>query len=217
MVLNSYGIIQKREMNVGKIKTWISQHMDWAICIGVCLFVGIWALYLEIYWETWEKCKVADCRNDRLTDHDYCKDHTCQHEDCYDLCVDGRIYCEAHIHCKYENCWRTLREGEVDYCDRHQQVVSRRKEEARKKEESEYKAREAARKAAREAEKAEAARLRREYAKISGQGSGGRYYDSYDSGYDDVYDGDYDDRRYQRDSEYANGVDDAIDELGDDW
>ena len=213
MVLNSYGIIQKREMNVGKIKTWISQHMDWAICIGVCLFVGIWALYLEIYWETWEKCKVADCRNDRLNDHDYCKDHTCQHKDCYALCVDGRIYCEAHIHCKYENCWRTLREGEVDYCDRHQQVVSRRKEEARKKEESERKAREAAR----EAEKEEAARLRREYAKISGQGSGGGYYASYDSGYDDVYDGDYDDRRYQRDSEYANGVDDAIDELGDDW
>lgn len=41
--------------------------------------------------------------------------------------------------------------------------------------------------------------------------------DSYDDGYDDVYmDGDYDDDRYARDSDYADGVDDALDELGDD-
>ena len=39
----------------------------------------------------------------------------------------------------------------------------------------------------------------------------------YDDGYDDVYmDGDYDDDRYARDSDYADGVDDALDELGDD-
>lgn len=43
-------------------------------------------------------------------------------------------------------------------------------------------------------------------------------YDSYDDGYDAVYmDGDYDYDRYEYDSEYADGVDDAIDELGDDW
>lgn len=30
-------------------------------------------------------------------------------------------------------------------------------------------------------------------------------------------DGDYDYDRYEYDSEYADGVDDAIDELGDDW
>ena len=40
-------------------------------------------------------------------------------------------------------------------------------------------------------------------------------YDSYDSGYDDVYmDGDYDQDRYDRDDDYATGVDDAIE---DDW
>ncbi|MBU5475821.1 hypothetical protein KQI72_03700 [Eubacterium sp. MSJ-21] len=40
-------------------------------------------------------------------------------------------------------------------------------------------------------------------------------YDSYDSGYDDVYmDGDYDQNRYDRDDDYADGVDDAIE---DDW
>lgn len=200
-------------MDKGKIKAWISQHMDWTICIGVVLLVGIWALYQEVHWETQVKCKAADCRNNRMLGHDYCWDHTCQHEDCYELCVDGRIYCEAHIHCKYENCWRTLREGEEDYCERHQKVINRRKEEARKKEEAERKAREEAKKK----EEEELARRRREYAKISGQGAVGRYYASYDSGYDDVYDGDYDDRRYRTDSEYANGVDDAIDELGDDW
>ena len=43
-------------------------------------------------------------------------------------------------------------------------------------------------------------------------------YDSYDDGYDDIYmDGDYDYDRYDRDSDYADGVDDAMDEYGEDW
>ena len=43
-------------------------------------------------------------------------------------------------------------------------------------------------------------------------------YDSYDDGYDDIYmDGDYDYDRYERDSDYADGVDDAMDEYGEDW
>lgn len=43
-------------------------------------------------------------------------------------------------------------------------------------------------------------------------------YDSYDKGYDDIYmDGDYDYDRYDRDSDYADGVDDAMDEFGEDW
>ena len=43
-------------------------------------------------------------------------------------------------------------------------------------------------------------------------------YDSYDDGYDDIYmDGDYDYDRYDRDRDYADGVDDAMDELGKDW
>lgn len=50
----------------------------------------------------------------------------------------------------------------------------------------------------------------------------GNPYKSYDDGYDDVYmDGDYDDDRYNSDSDYADGVDDAIEddyEEGDgDW
>lgn len=40
-------------------------------------------------------------------------------------------------------------------------------------------------------------------------------YDSYDDGYDDIYmDGDYDYDRYDNDSDYAEGVDDAMDEFG---
>lgn len=43
-------------------------------------------------------------------------------------------------------------------------------------------------------------------------------YDSYDDGYDDIYyDGDYDYDRYDWDSDYADGVDDAMDEFGEDW
>lgn len=50
----------------------------------------------------------------------------------------------------------------------------------------------------------------------------GNPYKSYDDGYDDVYmEGDYDEDRYNRDSDYADGVDDAIEddyEEGDgDW
>ena len=40
----------------------------------------------------------------------------------------------------------------------------------------------------------------------------------YNDGYDDIYmDGDYDYDRYDRDSDYADGVDDAMDEFGEDW
>lgn len=42
------------------------------------------------------------------------------------------------------------------------------------------------------------------------------YHDSYDDGYDDVYfDDDYDEARYQWDSDYADGVDDAMEDV--DW
>lgn len=43
-------------------------------------------------------------------------------------------------------------------------------------------------------------------------------YASYDSGYDSIYDdGDYDWNRYQKDKDYADGVDDAMEELDEDW
>ena len=43
-------------------------------------------------------------------------------------------------------------------------------------------------------------------------------YNSYDDGYDSIYDdGDYDDYRYDRDSDYADGVDDAMDEAYEEW
>ena len=48
------------------------------------------------------------------------------------------------------------------------------------------------------------------------------YEDTYDEGYDDIYmDGDYDSERYNTDSEYASGVDDAMEdtyeEYGEEW
>lgn len=49
-------------------------------------------------------------------------------------------------------------------------------------------------------------------------GSGKSTYDSYDDGYDDIYmDGEYDYDRYDSDRDYADGVDDAMDETGEDW
>lgn len=42
--------------------------------------------------------------------------------------------------------------------------------------------------------------------------------DGYDDGYDDIYmNGDYDYDRYDNDSDYASGVDDAMDEFDEDW
>ena len=52
----------------------------------------------------------------------------------------------------------------------------------------------------------------------SSSGKKSSSYHSYDDGYDSIYDdGDYDYDRYNSDSDYADGVDDAMDELGDDW
>ena len=52
----------------------------------------------------------------------------------------------------------------------------------------------------------------------SGSSKKSSYYDSYDDGYEDVYmDGDYDYDRYDRDPDYADGVDDALDEFDGDW
>ena len=43
-------------------------------------------------------------------------------------------------------------------------------------------------------------------------------YQSYDDGYDDIYmDDDYDEERYKTDKDYADGVDDAMDEFDGDW
>ena len=48
----------------------------------------------------------------------------------------------------------------------------------------------------------------------SGSSKKSSYYDSYD---DDYMDGDYDYDRYDRDPDYADGVDDALDEFDGDW
>lgn len=43
-------------------------------------------------------------------------------------------------------------------------------------------------------------------------------HDTYDDGYDDIYyDDNYDVDRYNSDSDYATGVDDAMDDMGEDW
>lgn len=43
-------------------------------------------------------------------------------------------------------------------------------------------------------------------------------HEAYDEGYNNIYeDGDYDWERYNEDDDYATGVDDAIDEFGEDW
>ncbi|MBE5937839.1 MAG: hypothetical protein E7265_07395 [Lachnospiraceae bacterium] len=58
---------------------------------------------------------------------------------------------------------------------------------------------------------------------LAGNSSSKSYsYESYDEGYEDVMDNeDYDDERYETDSEYANGVDDAMEEYyeeyGEEW
>lgn len=51
-----------------------------------------------------------------------------------------------------------------------------------------------------------------------GKGAGSGPMDSYDKGYEDVHmDSDYDADRYRKDRDYADGVDDALDDAGDNW
>ncbi len=52
----------------------------------------------------------------------------------------------------------------------------------------------------------------------SSSSSSSSSYKSYDEGYDSIYmDEEYDEDRYSRDSEYATGVDDAMEDMDEDW
>ena len=64
--------------------------------------------------------------------------------------------------------------------------------------------------------------LKKQVENLHEHSSGKRYrnlnpYENYDDGYEAIdYDGEYDQDRYDRDPDYADGVDDAMDELDED-
>lgn len=111
--------------------------------------------------------------------------------------------------------------GEYASYRRNDKQVLMEREAARKEAEREA-AKKAEEEAAREAAKRASARKSSSASSSSKIASGKKYrnlnpYENYDDGYEAIYyDGEYDEDRYDRDPEYAEGVDDAMDELDED-
>jgi len=117
---------------------------------------------------------------------------------------ESRYYEE--IHALYEKVEKVTKEAEKEY------IATKPKENNdTKKGSGSYKSNESKNKSG-------------TYSKGSSSKSSGKSYgktkssDAYDEGYDSVYmDEDYDWDRYQKDDDYARGVDDAMEDMDEDW
>ena len=208
--------------NIEKFIDWIERIKQkitgWHLVLALAAILLCWSAY----WTIEVKCKISDCENDRRSGIDYCLEHSCHgapygSPSCPNPHIDGSIYCEEHAYCIYDDCGKFLSSDEYEYCTEHKALLKEQEAKAAEEAHERYK-KEQESKAAEEKKREEEKReeIRRKEYRASQRGSYNSYA-SYDSGYDDVYDGDYDDYRYSRDSGYASGVDDALDEIGDDW
>ena len=137
--------------------------------------------------------------------------YKCWEEGCYNLAFDG-IYCEQHRAEKIEESKRE--EEERKKRERAELIeLQKKKEEEESRSHEEYLKR---------IEEDPLWELKQRSRKNTPAQRGippvqkklQNPYAAYDAGYDDVMEGDdYDWDRYHRDSEYADGVDDALDEL----
>lgn len=137
--------------------------------------------------------------------------YKCREEGCYNLSFDS-LYCEQHWAEKIEE---SKREEEERKKRERAELIELQK----KKEEEESRSHEEYLKRIEEDPLWELKQRSRKNTPVqrerpSVQKRLQNPYAAYDAGYDDVMEGDdYDWDRYQRDSEYADGVDDALDEL----
>ena len=137
--------------------------------------------------------------------------YKCREEGCYNLSFDS-LYCEQHWAEKIEE---SKREEEERKKRERAELIELQK----KKEEEESRSHEEYLKRIEEDPLWELKQRSRKNTPVqrerpSVQKKLQNPYAAYDAGYDDVMEGDdYDWDRYQRDSEYADGVDDALDEL----
>ena len=137
--------------------------------------------------------------------------YKCWEEGCYNLAFDG-IYCEQH---RAEKIEESKREEEERKKRERAELIELQK----KKEEEESRSHEEYLKRIEEDPLWELKQRSRKNTPVqrerpSVQKKLQNPYAAYDAGYDDVMEGDdYDWDRYYRDSEYADGVDDALDEM----
>ena len=177
---------------------------------------------IPYFGRVWHLADYAGEQNDLVRDLNLKR---CGFYLCPNPCMTGKNYCELHT-CREKGCNEKVSESPYNagYCPGH--MIAHGIDAAA------FAQQEAVEAAARAA----AARASSGQKKRSSYSSGstvksdvgpgvtssasvsksGR--DSYDEGYEDVMGhGEYDDVRYRRDWDYMLGVDDAMDELGEDW
>ena len=152
---------------------------------------------IPVYAKT-GKCGKNGCRRDGGGNGTvFCDYHAAEYarEQGYKVCLESGCYkrrqkdssyCSIHI-CDAKDCNKRATSDDGKYCSSH--IPKKVEKKTTKKSSSSSK--------------------KKSTSKSKG-------WESYDDGYDDIYfDDDYDWDRYYSDDEYANGVDDAMDDL--DW
>ena len=142
-------------------------------------------------------CGKSNCSKDKGSNGTvYCDTHAAEYareqgykvccvSGCYKRRAKDSSYCSTHI-CDSKGCTKKATSEDGKYCSTH-----------------------TPKKVEKKVTKKESATIKKSTKKSNG-------WEAYDEGYDDIYfDDDYDWDRYYTDDEYANGVDDAMDDL--DW
>ncbi len=168
---------------VDEIGYGISRYLDYYTFNGIIDVKHAW------------KCDTFLCDNPRIPDSMYCEKHTCMEEGCfkevysYNLCIE---------HFSWEKAAKQLHgtKKQSSGGSSGSSSGSKKKSSSSSGSSSSYSSSSSS------------------SSSSSGSGSRKNYYDSYDEGYEDIWlNDDYDDDRYRRDSDYAAGVDDAMDEF----
>lgn len=140
-------------------------------------------------------CFKSGCNRSQYGSSYYCSSHACRKNGCHKQKMAGSSYCSSHTCQSGRTSCKNVVVGANDKCDN----CKRKEKNTAKSNSSTKNTYSSSKKSSGNSNKK----------KNSG-------WDSYDKGYEDVWlDDDYDWDRYQRDSDYANGVDDAMDDW--DW
>jgi len=164
-------------------------------CLLTLIMVLAISVSLPVYAKT-DKCGKNGCsRENTLNGTVYCNYHAAQYvkEQGYTACACSDCYRKrekgssyCYVHiCDSKDCSKKATSEDGKYCASHTPKKVEKKTTYKRKASSKTETKKSA-------------------------------WESYDEGYEDVYDNDdYDWDRYYSDEEYANGVDDAMDDL--DW
>lgn len=140
-------------------------------------------------------CYKSGCNKSQYGSSYYCSMHACRKNECHKQKMTGSSYCSSHTCQAGRTSCKNMVPGANDKCD-----------SCKRKEKSTTKSYSSTKKNYSSSKKSSGKSNKK---KLSG-------WDSYDKGYEDVWlDDDYDWDRYQRDSDYADGVDDAMEDW--DW